>query len=103
LGLGHVANSYSPTEIIGDHNVTDIAVGFYHSFIVTNDGTAFGFGRNHFGQLGDGTTTNRFVATLPVENSLVKKMSIGSSFSIMLKQNGSIYSFGSNVKFFHLK
>jgi alpha-tubulin suppressor-like RCC1 family protein len=102
LGLGHTNLIYVPTEIVGNYNVMEIAVGFYHSFIVTVDGTAYGFGRNNIGQLGDGSSVDKYVPTLPInENSLVKKMSLGRDFTIMLKQNNLIYSFGDNVNSFN--
>jgi alpha-tubulin suppressor-like RCC1 family protein len=81
----------------------EVAVGFYHSFIVTTDGRAYGFGRNNIRQLGNVSFLNKYVPTLSInENSLVKKFSLGRDFSIMLKQNKSIYSFGDNVLFFQL-
>jgi alpha-tubulin suppressor-like RCC1 family protein len=102
LGTGNVSNAESPIEIDGNFTVVEIATGSYHSFIITADGTAYGFGRNNFGQLGDGTYNDKWVATPSLENKFVMKMSLGQDFSIMLKLNGSIFSFGDNVSFVKL-
>jgi alpha-tubulin suppressor-like RCC1 family protein len=102
LGIGNVTNMESPIEIVGNFSVSEIATGSFHSFIITTDGTAYGFGRNNFGQLGDGTYNDKWVASPSMENRFVMKMSLGQDFSIMLKLNGSIFSFGDNVSFFKL-
>jgi sugar lactone lactonase YvrE len=39
--------------------VRTIAGGFYHSLALKNDDTLWAWGKNEFGELGDGTTTNR--------------------------------------------
>jgi alpha-tubulin suppressor-like RCC1 family protein len=104
LGLGTTQDTYTPTEINGNYNVMDVSVGFYHSFIVTTAGTAYGFGRNNYGQLGDNSLVDKYIPTLPInENSLIKKTSLGGYTTNMLKQNGFIYSFGYNVLFFSIK
>jgi alpha-tubulin suppressor-like RCC1 family protein len=99
LGLGHTNNVFTPTEVKGNLTAIEIATGFYHSFIITVNGSAFGFGKNSVGQLGTGTFTNLWIPTPCLENTNVAKISLGFEFSIMLKTNGSIYSFGLNVCF----
>jgi alpha-tubulin suppressor-like RCC1 family protein len=46
--------------------VTTLAAGSFCSFAVTSDGTAWGWGYNVDGELGNGTTTN---SNIPVEVS----------------------------------
>ncbi|MEJ5184027.1 MAG: hypothetical protein WHT81_02780 [Rectinemataceae bacterium] len=41
-------------------NVQAIAAGGYHTMILKTDGTLWATGSNGVGQLGDGTTINRF-------------------------------------------
>ncbi len=71
--LGELSNSSS--EIINltpyfdlSHNedIIDIALGDFHSSILTTDGQLYIWGKNGEGQIGDGTTTNRYI---PVEMS----------------------------------
>lgn len=46
-----------------NENFASVSAGFEHSCAVTNSGKALCWGRNLFGQLGDGSTFNRFVPT----------------------------------------
>jgi alpha-tubulin suppressor-like RCC1 family protein len=41
-------------EIPGDHPIIMIASGIEHSFVMDSSGHVYGFGYNHFGQLGTG-------------------------------------------------
>ena len=60
----HRANP--PVEVSGITNATSIALGPEHSCALLTDGTMKCWGRNYYGALGDGTTTQR---TTPVEVS----------------------------------
>ena len=67
LGDGTTTNHFSPTPVAtsGDPllaSVSAISAGLYHSLALTG-GFVYGAGYNAFGQLGDGTTTNRSVLT----------------------------------------
>jgi len=42
--------------------VSAIAAGDYHTVALNGDGTVWTWGRNSYGQLGDGSTTNRSTA-----------------------------------------
>jgi hypothetical protein len=59
LGNGDItgANINLPVQIEGLTDVQSIAASWWYSFILKNDGTVWGFGRNFNGQLGDGTQT----------------------------------------------
>jgi alpha-tubulin suppressor-like RCC1 family protein len=76
---------------------------------LNQNGEAFSFGNNNVkinitnkaGQLGIGTNINTLLPSKIFLNSLVKisagkGIGIGNSFSIVLNQNGQIYSFGNN-------
>jgi alpha-tubulin suppressor-like RCC1 family protein len=59
LGLGDTTDRSSPVSVIG--GFTDwcaVAVGTCHSLAVRTNGTAWAWGNNGNGRLGDGTTTN---------------------------------------------
>ena len=53
-----------------------IAGGDYHSLAVKSDGTVWAWGCNGYGQLGDGTTTNRLT---PVPVSVPEAVSAPST------------------------
>ena len=80
LGDGTQTQSVSPVRVSGLTNVKAIATGYYltadimyqhsHSLALKNDGTVWTWGDNAYGQLGDGTTTQR---SSPVQVSRADK------------------------------
>ena len=76
--------------------VVAIAGGGYHSMALKSDGTVWAWGANYYGQLGDGSTTNR---TTPVQVSgLTGVVAIagGGNHSLALKSDGTVYAWGYN-------
>lgn len=65
LGDGTTMNRSTPTDITGvlalptDETTTHVSFGESHSSALTSKGRLFVWGGNSFGQLGDGTTTQR--------------------------------------------
>ena len=52
-------------------SVAYVSVGFDHAMIIKTDGSLWGWGGNAYGQLGDGTVTNRHEPVLILEDSVV--------------------------------
>ncbi len=67
-----------------------------HSLALKNDGTLWAWGDNDYGQLGDGTLTNRFSPTQIGSDTDWMEISAGQTFSIALKQNGTLWTWGRN-------
>ena len=60
LGLGNTINYSSPKQVGALTTWSQIAAGYYHCrAAITTGGTLFTWGRNNYGQLGNGNTTNR--------------------------------------------
>lgn len=61
--------------------------------------TVYAFGDNTYGELGNGTTTN---STTPVQVSnlsgIISQIAAGNSFSLALKTDGTVWSWGLNGK-----
>lgn len=60
LGNYNISNQYIPQSVVG--NISDwVQVSAGYSFVggIRSNGQLWTWGRNHYGQLGDGTTTNR--------------------------------------------
>ncbi|MBI5238810.1 MAG: hypothetical protein HY887_10405, partial [Deltaproteobacteria bacterium] len=75
---------------------TAIAGGWYHTIALKNDGTVWTWGWNYYGQLGDGTTTDRLT---PVQVSgLTNVTAIASVYdhTIALKNDGTVWTWGAN-------
>ena len=65
MGLGAGSGStQSPTQVSGFTNAVAVSAGNSHSLVLKSDGSVWSFGSNQYGQLGDGTTTDR---TTPVQ------------------------------------
>src|ERR1700687_4582165 len=59
-------------------------------------GQIYAWGNNSFGQLGDGTTTNR-LSPVPVNGlSGVKSVAGGGEFSLAVMSNGTVQAWGRN-------
>ena len=78
-------NSYSQVLSLGD----------YHSGVIAQDGSLYMWGVNDFGQIGDGTTKNRYKPTKILDHVIA--VSLGVSHSGAITQDGSLYMWGSNV------
>jgi len=83
-----------PVRIPDLANVTAIATGNRHSLALLQDGTVLGWGFNRFGQVGDGTTTNRDRPTevAGVRNAVA--ISAGWDFSVALLSDGTVMEWG---------
>ena len=78
-----------------------IEVGPDYSVILKEDGTVWATGRNNYGQLGNGTTTNsnKQVQVKIDENTYltnVRKISSSNTYSLALTTNGEVYAWGYN-------
>jgi alpha-tubulin suppressor-like RCC1 family protein len=107
-GLGTATgNTLVPTLIdtmnLGAKKVADIAAGDFHSLLLTEDGTVFSFGWNDLGETGQGTTSGNTLVATPINtlNITGKKfidVEAGGKFSLILSDDGHVYSFGNNVQ-----
>jgi len=60
LGDGSTTNRSTPVQVVGlTSGVTSAGLGPWHSCAVANGGEVWCWGRNRYGQLGDGSTTDR--------------------------------------------
>ena len=73
-----------------------VAGGGYHSLTLKSDGTVWSWGRNNYGQIGNG---KRFKKNTPVlVNNLTDVIAIASGtwHSLALKQDGTVWTWGRN-------
>lgn len=106
LGDGTTNNQYYPVQVPGLSGVIAISAGFRHTLALKNDGTVWAWGVNWFGQLGNNTIND---SNAPVQvmysndNGItlaaltgVVSISAGDGFSLALKNDGTIWSWGAN-------
>ncbi len=81
-------------------NNNRIAAGEVHTLFLDNEGQIWAWGDNRFGQLGDGSTTNRHnpvqVDLTPLNGSTVRSISAGAHFSMALDDQGRMWAWGDN-------
>ena len=80
-------------------DIKQIACGSYHTFILKNDGSIWSCGYNNRGQLGLGNNTNQktFTRVTTNINNDVKQIACGGSHTVILKNDGSVWSCGYNT------
>lgn len=97
LGDGATTTRNTPVQVTGLSGavIVAIAAGQNFSMALDSNGNVWAWGYNGFGQLGDGSSTNR---STPVRagSSLtgVTAISAGSNHSVALKSNGSVWVWG---------
>jgi alpha-tubulin suppressor-like RCC1 family protein len=77
--------------------IVAIAGGGRHSLALRNDGTVWAWGENSFGQLGDGTLTERDTPVEVPGLSSVTAISAGFEHSLALTNDGVVYAWGRNT------
>jgi len=98
LGDGTTVEKSSPVSVVGGFtDWVQLAAGLRHSLGVRANGTAWAWGSNIFGQIGDNTTTGRSspVSVIGGFTNWVQ-VSGGTSHSIGLRANGTTWAWGDN-------
>ena len=74
-----------------------ISCGDYHTLVVTSNGEIYSSGRNYYGQLGIGTTSNYESTPVNVDSTYnFVKVVAGGSFSLALTDDGHVLAWGLN-------
>jgi alpha-tubulin suppressor-like RCC1 family protein len=97
LGQGNTINLSSPVQVGALTTWSQVSAGNGgHTACVTTAGTLFIWGRNNFGQLGDGTTIDR---SSPVQVGALtnwSQVSAGGSHSACITTAGTLFIWGRN-------
>lgn len=99
LGNNSTTNSSSPVSVSSIATATAIAAGGLHALALLDDGTVVAWGNNTWGQLGDGTSGPFSHKLTPVEVaglSDIVAIGAGASFSLALKDDGTVWAWGGN-------
>ncbi len=92
----------TPMQIGNDYNWKNVSCGDSHSIALKTNNSLWAIGNNYFGELGtgvSGTGTNQ-TTFVQIGNDLNwEKISSGDSFSLALKNDGTLWSWGKNNKY----
>lgn len=97
LGLGNLANQNLPIQIGTDTDWLTVSAGTVHSLAVKTTGTLWAWGNGQFGQLGNGVFNSATPNVTQVGTATDWiRVSAGNRFSLALKTNGTLWSWGWN-------
>lgn len=97
-GQGNNINNYPIPTQVGNQNSWLIAfAGGKSTFAIKTDGTLWAWGLNNFGQLGDGTSTNKNLPTQIGTDINWSKISSGFGHTLGLKTDGTVWAWGTNL------
>ena len=100
LGDNTTAHKSSPIQTISSGtNWKSVACGYYHTAAIKLDGTLWGWGRNYYGNLGDGTTVYKSSPVQTVAGGTNwKQVSCNSgSHTTAIKTDGTLWTWGNNA------
>jgi probable HAF family extracellular repeat protein len=89
-------NSNTPIPIGGIANAVAVAASNGHSLALKSDGTVWAWGSNFAGELGDGTTTDRYTPAPVTGLSGVVAIAAGAGHSLALRSDGTVWAWGYN-------
>ncbi len=96
--LGSGSGSLTPLLVAAGMDFSTVEAGEKHACALTTTGDAYCWGENHhFGNLGDGTLTDRTTPTAVLTSLSFSDIQAGAGFTCGLETSGNIYCWGSNL------
>lgn len=89
-------SSITPVQVLSLSNIAAVSTEGAHTLAITREGVLWAWGGNRFGQLGDGTVTDRHVPVELAELSGFVDISAGAAHNTVLHGDGTLWSWGDN-------
>lgn len=97
LGNGITSGNYpKPQPLTSFPGAIRISAGSEHALALRSDGSVWAWGLNNFGQVGDGTTTDRSTPTRVADLSNIFAVAAGGFHSLALDRSGNVWAWGNN-------
>lgn len=80
-----------------EYQVTAIATSSLHTVALRADGTVWAWGDNKFGQIGDGTYTDKHTPVQVIGLTDVISIAANDNYTVALKSDGSVWAWGDNT------
>ena len=103
LGHGDKTTRHEPEVVqalLDDElSVEEVQCGKAHTLLRTNDGEVWSFGKGEYGRLGNGSSSDLLLpepVDLLLDIGKCTRIACGSSFSLALMENGTLYAWGRN-------
>ncbi|MFD0716212.1 hypothetical protein, partial [Paenibacillus sp. GCM10027626] len=100
LGDGTTARRTSPVQVKSLNSIIEISAGESHTLALRNDGTIWAWGLNSNGQLGNGKNGSNSSVNTAIQvpgMSGVAEVAAGRYYSMALKKDGTVWTWGHNV------
>ncbi|MEV4558148.1 hypothetical protein AB0K51_14310 [Kitasatospora sp. NPDC049285] len=98
LGDSTVFGHNTPSRVGGlSDKVTDVAAGGAHSLALLYDQTVVAWGRNNYGQLGNGTNSDSSTPVRVEGLNKVVAIAAGRDHSLALREDGTVWAWGYNI------
>lgn len=99
LGDGTNQNRLEPVPVSGlDSGVVAVSAGLFHTCALRTDGTVLCWGKNGYGEMGDGTTTQRPTPVSPsgLPTAGVTQIAAGGGQTCVATADGALWCWGQN-------
>ena len=92
------ASSATPCRVASLSNITAIDAGYFHELALSSSGVVYAWGFNEYGQLGDGTNSDRStpVVVSGLSGKTIKAIAAGNWHNLALCTDGTLYGWGHN-------
>jgi alpha-tubulin suppressor-like RCC1 family protein/uncharacterized protein YjdB len=97
VGDGTRTDRLVPVPVAGGHTFTSVSAGLaYHTLALKSDGTAWAWGGNAFGQVGNGTQQEQDTPVPVAGGHTWQAVSAGGFHSLGITTGGQTYAWGTN-------
>lgn len=97
LGNGTTTTTtFIPTQVGADTDWAEVAIGINHAAALKTNGSLWTWGKNDFGQLGDGTAGDHYFPAQAGADLDWQSLSAGGLHNLAKKTNGTLWAWGIN-------